>query len=190
MFTGKKKHLLVVIALLTCVFMTACDETEKANKLVDAANTSIKDANNKYERGTNNLIDVEKAIPQMSGEADLERLRSKAKDIISDLEKARDSYKEAGGKFEEASKLELKAKFKEYLEYKSKEMNKRSELASSLMEEPKALVDSTGRDEYQQKVNVVVGKVTVLKKDAEEMAGKADKIFEENKDLFKSDAGK
>lgn len=190
MFTSKKKYLLVVVALSMCVFMTACDETEKANKLVDTANTAIKDANDKYERGTNNLIDVEKAIPQMGGEADLERLRSKAKDIISDLEKARDSYKDAGSKFEEASKLELKPKFKEYLDFKSKEMHKRSDLASSLMEEPKALIDSDSPSQYQNKVNVIIGKVTVLKKDADEMAGKADKIFEENKDLFKSDAGK
>ena len=109
---------------------------------------------------------------------------------IADLEKARDGYKEAGSKFEEASKLDVKDKFKEYLSVKSKEMNKRSELTSALMDEPKALIDSKGPDEYKKKVNQVVAKVTTLKKDAEELAGKADKIFEENKDLFKADAGK
>src|ERR1044072_9211663 len=109
---------------------------------------------------------------------------------IADLEKARDGYKEAGSKFEEASKLDVKDKFKDYLSVKSKEMNKRSELTSALMREPKALIDSKGPDEYKKKVNQVVAKVTTLKKDAEELAGKADKIFEENKDLFKADAGK
>jgi hypothetical protein len=192
MFSKKRDYLLVVTALLMCAFVTACsfDETEKANKLVDAANTAIKDANDKNVRGTNNLVDMEKAIPEMSGEADLERLRSKAKDIIADLEKARDGYKEAGSKFDEASKLDVKDKFKEYLNFKAKEMNTRSEMAGAVISEPKALIDSKGPDEYQKKIDGLLSKVTNLRKDAEDLAGKADKIFEENKDLFKSDAGK
>ncbi|MGA9771575.1 MAG: hypothetical protein WBV94_21260 [Blastocatellia bacterium] len=192
MFSKKRNYLLVVTALLMCAFVTACsfDETEKANKLVDAANTAIKDANDKNVRGTNNLVDMEKAIPEMSDDADLERLRSKAKDIIADLEKARDGYKEAGSKFDEAGKLDVKDKFKEYLNFKAKEMNTRSEMAAAVIAEPKALIDSKGPDEYQKKIDGLLAKVTNLRKDAEDLAGKADKIFEENKDLFKSDAGK
>jgi peptidoglycan hydrolase CwlO-like protein len=188
----KRNHLLVVITLLLCTLITGCsfDETEKANKLVDTANTAIKDANDKNERGTTNLVDMEKAIPDLGSEADLERLRSKAKDIIADLEKARDGYKEAGSKFDEASKLDVKAKFKEYLSFKSKEMNTRSDMATAVISEPKALIDSKGPDEYQKKIDGLLTKVTGLRKDAEDLAGKADKIFEENKDLFKSDSGK
>src|SRR5262249_15643662 len=162
MFSKMKTQTLFVVALLVVAFSFGCsfEETAKANKLIDVANTSVKDANDKIDKGTDKLVGMEKAVSQMEDENDLEKTRTMAKDIISDLEKARDGYKDAGNKFDEASKLKVKDKFKEYLDLKAKEMKKRSDLADAMIGEPKALIESSNHDEYQKKVQAVVAKVT------------------------------
>ena len=47
--------LVLVVGLAGCKFY----ETDKANKLVDAANASIKDANDRADKGTNKLQELE-----------------------------------------------------------------------------------------------------------------------------------
>ena len=179
--------------VLSCVmtlalgFAAACNmyETDKANKLVDAANASIKTANDKTQTGTTKLQEMETAVPQIEDEQGLEKWRTEAKAIIADLEKARDGYTDAGNKFLEASKLKLQDKFKEYLDFKGKEMKKRGEMTDALIAEPRALIDSSNHEDYQKKAADVSTKYQSLKKEADDLEGKADKILEENKALFK-----
>ena len=186
MFKGRNVVILCVCAL-ALGFAAACNfyETDKANKLVDAANTSIKDANDKAEKGINKLDELDTAVKQIEDEATLEKARATAKSIIADLEKAKDGFTDAGNKFEEASKLKLQDKFKEYLETKGKEMKKRGELAAALLSKPQALIDSTNQEDYQKKLEPVGAKVQSLQKEADDLAAKADKIYEENKAMFK-----
>lgn len=168
-------------------FATACNmyETDKANKLVDAANVSIKDANDKAQSGGTKLQTFESDVSQIEDEQGLEKVRAEAKTIIADLEKARDGYKDAGNKFTEASKLKLQDKFKEYLDAKGKEMTKRGEMVDTLIGEPKALIDSSNHEEYQKKAAEVATKYQSLKKEADDLEAKAVKIYEENKAIFK-----
>jgi hypothetical protein len=184
-----KARAVVLSCLLTLAlgFAAACNmyETDKANKLVDAANASIKEANDKANTGTSKLQEMENAVPQIEDEQGLEKWRTEAKAIIADLEKARDGYTDAGNKFTEASKLKLQDKFKEYLDYKGKEMKKRGEMTDALIAEPRALIDSANMADYQKKAEAATTKVQSLKKEADDLESKADKIFEENKALFK-----
>ncbi len=185
----KQLNRLVVIctAMALCGLASACTfyETGKANKLVDEANVAITEANSSVKNGQTQLIEIEQAIPKIESDDDLATQRTKAKAVIALFEKARDKFKEAGGKFEDASKLKLQDKFKEYLDSKGKEMKKRSDLVAALMEEPQALINSNSLEVYQKSVETIVSKVTGLKKEADELAAKADKIHDENKAIFK-----
>src|SRR5690349_3390174 len=102
-----KKTILLTMMVVMAGLLSACNlyETDKANKLVDEANVSITDANDKINKGNDKLVEMETAVPHIEDEAGLEKARGIAKDSIALLEKARDQYKAASGKFEEASKL-------------------------------------------------------------------------------------
>jgi hypothetical protein len=186
MFKARQFGLIVVLAL-ALGFASACKfyETDKANKLVDAANASIKDANDKTQSGTGKLDQLEAAIPQIEDEEALAKWRTEAKAIITDLEKARDGYTDAGNKFLEASKLKLQDKFKEYLDAKGQEMKKRGEQTNALIAKPQALIDSANLEDYQKRAAEASTKYDSLKKEADDLMNKADKIFEENKAMFK-----
>jgi hypothetical protein len=183
-----KKTILLTMMVVMAGLLSACNlyETDKANKLVDEANVSITDGNDKINKGNDKLVEMETAVPNIEDEAGLEKARGVAKDSIALLEKARDQYKVASGKFEEASKLKLQDKFKEYLDTKSKEMKKRSDIADALLGEPQALVKSDSKEEYQKAVETVVAKVKGLRTEADDLATKADKITAENKEIFKT----
>src|ERR1051326_7841714 len=133
----KVRHVVLFCMLaLALGFAAACNfyETGKANKLVDAANAAIKDANDQSQKGTSQLEAMQSSVPQIEDEQGLEKARATAKEIITSLEKARDGYTEAGNKFLEASKLKLQDKFKEYLDFKGKEMKKRGERTAALID--------------------------------------------------------
>jgi hypothetical protein len=184
--TMKKTILLTMIVLASLLSACTLYETDKANKLVDEANVSITDANDKIEKGNGKLVELEKAVPGIEGEEDLEKARGIAKESVPLLEKARDQYKAASGKFEDASKLKLQDKFKEYLDLKAKEMKKRSDIADQMLGEPQALIKSDSKQEYQKLVDELVAKLKVLRTDAEDLAVKAEKITAENKEIFKT----
>lgn len=183
----KKTILLTMIVVLAGV-LSACTmyETEKANKLVDEANVSITDANDKINKGNEKVGDMEAAVSKIEGPEDLEKARGVAKDAAALLEKARDQFKAASGKFDEASKLKLQDKFKEYLDTKSKEMKKRSDLADALLSPGQTLVKSDSKEEYEKAVNDASAKLKTIKAEADDLAAKADKITAENKDIFKT----
>lgn len=183
-----KKTILSVVTIFCVGLLTACNvyETEKANKFVDEANKAILEANEKLEKGNTKLVEMENAIPKIESEEELEKVRGVAKEVIPMLETARDRYKEAGGKFEDASKLKLQDKFKEYLDSKAKEMKKRSEVVDLMLGEPQAFIKSDSKEAYQKLVDELVAKIKTVRAEADDFASKADKIMEANKDIFKS----
>ena len=60
-----------------------------------------------------------------------------------------ENFKKAADKFDEASKLKLNDKFKEYLETKAKEMKLRSEYAGELKKVPQKMIDSDSESEFK-----------------------------------------
>src|SRR5689334_19421327 len=144
-------------------------ETDKANKLVDAANVSIKDANDRADKGANKLQELETAAMGDEDEEAWTQWQGEAKGIIADLEKARDGYTDAGNKFLEASKVKLQDKFKEYLGAKGNEMKKRGEMGAALIGEPQALIDTSNPHDFQAKATESIKKVQSLKKEADDL---------------------
>jgi hypothetical protein len=164
-------------AVLAC---SSGNETEKANKLGDEGNAAV-------EEGKKFYADAEAKKQQMleTKVSQLAEARTLAKEAIAAYDKAEDKCKEAAKKYDEASKLKISDKFKEYLGLKTKEYNKRAELVEAAKGTPQALIDSESRTSFISRANANNDKVAKLIKEADELAGQAKKIETDNPDMFK-----
>ncbi|MEW6127199.1 MAG: hypothetical protein AB1757_09180 [Acidobacteriota bacterium] len=173
--------------MLAFAFTLACNsyEIDKANKLVDATNVLIETANKNADEAGTKLGDMNSKVGAVEEEDQLEALRAQAKEIIPLMEKARDGYKDAAAKFDEASKLKLPEKYKEYLSAKAQELKKRADSTDAAIGQPKAMQEIKSPEEYQPKAQAVVDKMQAASKEADDFKAKAEKIYQENKALFK-----
>ena len=169
--------LLLLGVLLACSFG---DETEKANALVNEGNAAI-DQGKKYvaegEDKKNKMLQT--PITQLA------EARTLAKEAIRAYEQAEQKAKEAAGKFDEASKLKINDKFKEYLSLKVKEFNKRAELVEALKGAPQALIDSENRASFISHANEANQKAEGLAKEADDLEAQADKLQKDNPTTIK-----
>ena len=174
--------LLMIIAGLACTG----NETEKANVLVDEANKLIADGNKNVQDAETKGGEFDKKVSEIDNNDDHKKASEFGeKELLPLYEKMKDNYQKAGEKFETASKLKVEDKYKEYLELKGLEFKKRAEQAEALKSIPKTLTASKNEQEYQEKVGKDVEKAQKLLKEAEELAGKATKIQNENPGIFK-----
>lgn len=171
--------ILLIAVVLAC--SSGGNETEKANKLVDEGNAVVQDAKK-------DLTEAEQLKQKMlaTDVKHLDDARSTAKEAIAAYEKAEAKCKEAAAKYDEASRLKLNDKFKEYLSLKVKEYNKRAELVQTAKGVPQALIDSESRQGWITKANSVNEKVDQLSKEADDLGAQAEKIQKDNPDIFKS----
>jgi hypothetical protein len=174
--------LLILIVALAC---SSTDDTQKANQIVDDANQVIADANKASEDGLAKVYSMETMLPKIKTQSDLGIARSVARDGISVLAKAKDKYDEAANKIADAGKLSINEKFKEYLDLKSQEMKTRSTAIETASREPQALIDSQTVSEFSFKAKSITDNFNNLKQQADDLAKKAAKLQEENKDVIK-----
>jgi bacterioferritin (cytochrome b1) len=168
--------LLLVVAVLAC----GGNETEQANKLVDEGNAAVKD-------GKTFVTDAEAKKQKMlqTNVSELAEARTLAKEVIALYDKAEDKCKEAAKKYDEASRLKIGDKFKEYLALKVKEYNKRAEVVETAKGTPQALIDSESRTSFISRANENNEKVDKLSKEAEDLAAQGTKMEKDNPDMFK-----
>ena len=176
-FNALLAGLLLLGVVLAC---GAGDETEKANKLVNEGNSAIAE-------GKKYLADGEEKKNKMlqTPVAQLAGARTLAREAISAYEQAEQKAKEAAGKFDEASKLKINDKFKDYMSLKVKEFNKRAELVEALKGAPQALIDSENRASFITHANEANQKAEQLAKEANELEAQADKLQKDNPDSIK-----
>jgi hypothetical protein len=169
--------LVLIAAVLAC---SSGDETEKANKIVDEGNAAVQEAK-KF------VTEAETKKQQMMNTpiAKLADARATAKEAIDAYEKAKVKCKEASKKYEEASKLKIKDKFKEYLTIKVKEYDKRAELLETAKGTPQALIDSKTKSAFAGMAKANNERVDRLTKEADDLAAQADKLLKDNPDIFK-----
>ncbi len=168
---------LLVAAILAC---STGNETEKANKLVEEGNAAVQEAKK-------HVTDAEAKKDKMlhTDVSELAEARTLAKEAIAAYDKAEEKCKEAAKKYEEASKLKLNDKFKEYLALKVKEYNKRAELVETAKGNPQALIDSESRSSFVNRARATNEKVDQLSKEADDLASQADKLQKDNPNIFK-----
>ena len=178
--------ILAILALL--VSGLACsalsDETSKANGLVDEANKFVSTANESVTKASSLADDFDAILTKINGPADLEKARGIAKDLIKQYDVTIDSFKKAGEKFDEASKLKIKDKHKEYLELKAKEMKLRSDYTTEVKKVPQKLIDTESKSEFNDLMKTQIAKVKSMNTEAGELSDKADKIVKENPDIM------
>jgi hypothetical protein len=169
--------LLLLGVVLAC---SSGDETDKANKLVNEGNAAI-------EEGKKFVADGEDKKNKMlqTSVAQLADARTLAKEAIRAYEQAEQKAKEAAGKFDEASKLKVSDKFKEYLGLKVKEYNKRAELVEALKGAPQALIDSENRASFISHASEANQKAEGLAKEADDLEAQAEKLQKDNPDTIK-----
>jgi len=169
--------LLLVAAVLAC---SSGDETEKANKLGDEGNAAV-------EEGKKSFTEAEDKKQRMlqTKVSELAEARTLAKEAIAAYDKAEQKCKEAARKYEDASKMKISDKFKEYLGIKVKEYNKRAELVEASKGTPQALIDSENRKSFITRAQANNEKVAALAKEADDLAGQAKKLEADNPNMFK-----
>ena len=175
--------MLIAVAVLACNLF---NETDKANKLVDEGNTAVLDAKKFATEADEKRQEMMNALPDVKSEAEPTAARSLAKDVIAAYDKVRAKFNEAANKYDEASKLKINEKFKEYLTLKAKEYKTRAEVMEAAKGTPEGLIDSSGPAMFMTKAKESDAKVAKLLKEAEDLAAQADKIQKANKDVFKS----
>jgi hypothetical protein len=171
---------LLVLAILACKNTSTPNETDKANKLVDEGNAAVQDAKKA-------VSDAEAKKDQMM-KTDIRRLaeaRIRAAEAIAAYDKAAEKCKAAAAKYDEASRLQISDKFKQYLMLKVKEYNKRAEMVEAAKGTPQALIESTNRSSFVIRANSNNSKVDQLYKEAEDIGAQAEKLQKDNPDLFK-----
>jgi hypothetical protein len=171
-------------------FTTACspaggggDETGRANKLVAEANTAIDAAN----KGTDESGRIFGEIKSDSFAEDKQRLSATAKEAVDGYTQSAEKFRGAAGKFEEAARLKINDKFKEYLALKSQEFNKHAERVEAARMMPQAVLDSDDAETLSQKFKENKTRYEKLEKEARELADRAEKVRAENKDIFQPD---
>lgn len=181
--TAGMAFLLMVAAVLAC---NLGDETDKANKLVDEGNAAVSDAKKYVTEAEEKKQKMMSAVDAIKVEADLEAARGLAREAIAAYDKTKAKCEEVASKFEEASKLKVNEKFKEYLTIKVKEYRKRAEVVDTAKGTPQALIDSKKKESFMSSAKSNAEKVDKLDKEADDLAAQADKVQKENKDVIKS----
>lgn len=173
--------LLLLLAVVLACSGSIGNQTAEANKLVEEGNAAVKEAQ-KF------VAEAEDKKGKMLNTkvSQLAEARTLAKEAIAAYDKAEDKCKEAAKKYDEASKLRINDKFKEYLVLKVKEYNKRAEVVETAKANPQALLDSENQKSFITRANAVNEKVDALNQEAEEIASQSDKLQKDNPDIFKS----
>ena len=170
--------LFLVAAVLAC---SSGNENDKASKLVDEGNAAVGEAK-KF------VTEAEEKKSKMmeTPVSELEAARTLAKEAIAAYDKAAAKCKEAARKYEEASKLKISDKFKQYLGIKVKEYNKRAEVLETAKGTPQALIDSESQDAFTTRAKANNEKVDKLSKEADDLGAQATKMEKDNPDMFKN----
>jgi hypothetical protein len=184
-----KRYTVLTLTTTLLAFALACnlgDETDKANKLIDEGNQMVTDGNKLVQDATaknnqlyDNLNDANFADEQA-------RLKTTAQEAVEGFDKSAAKYRDAAQKFEDASKLKVNDKFKEYLSLKAQEFRKNAEGAEVGKSLSKAFIDSSDGPTLLKKINELKPRVETLSKEATDFQEKAEKIRTDNKDKFKS----
>ena len=183
-----KRNALVAFILMA-FFVLACsalgDETDKANKLVDEGNKLVEEGNNLGQEAATKNKEIFDNIQDFPDNRD--DLRKPANELLDIIDKGSSKFHDAAKKFDEASKLKVDDKFKEYLSLKSQEFNKHADHIESIKGIPQAVLDENVKDlrSLNTKLTSVNEKIEKVGKEWKDLEAKANKVREYNKEKFK-----
>lgn len=179
----RKSYPLLALLILTCL-LASCGEMQRANRLVEDSNNAVKESEKYIEEAEARLKQLDTG--QDDFPSNREQLEGTSKEAIELLEKAAAKLREAATNYEAASKAKIDDQLKQYLSLKSQEFNKHVEHLEAAKDIPKAIIDTSinnvsALNERRAEIN---GRIEKLKTEWEDLAVRAKKIQEENKDKF------
>lgn len=177
---------ILVFVVMGCIG----DDTKKANELVDQANEYIKKANESVDSAGSLGTQLDEMLSDVKNKDDLEKARDVARDLSREYDSMNENFGKGGEKFEEASKLKVKEKHKEYLETKAQEMKLRAEYAAELKKIPTELIENDSESRFREVLTRQLEIVKAKTKQAQELGDKADKIVKENPDVMQQNSSK
>lgn len=177
--------LITVIALALCLACSS-DQQADANKLVDQANKKLEEVKALYvkveERNTALFSAKLQTVGQL--QAYKKSKSDEAKSIAADFEKAGQMLKEIAKQYDDASRMNVKDKYKEYAKLRSDEYVKRAEAVEVKKGNAQAFMEIDDFKTMVAKFDENNAKSDKLFAEAEEIAAKAKKIEDENKEIF------
>ena len=182
----KKIYLLTAVFILSA-FAAACQgELKKANENVQEGNAAVTEAEKLAGQADAKINQFESALATFPEGRD--QLKAPSQEAIDLLDKAAGKLREAEKKFADASKLDVEAAYKEYLSVKSQEYAKHAEHLEVLKDIPKAFTDPSVTDgvALRGKFVTIKERVEKLEKEWNDLASRAEKIYQANRDKFKS----
>jgi outer membrane murein-binding lipoprotein Lpp len=190
MYKQMKLSAVCVAVLCLSTFVAGCGllggDTAKANKLIDEGNTLNQEGNSYAIDGANKLKEID---AQMAGfPSNRAEIKAPAQDAIATFDKSIAKLREATAKYDEAVKLNVEQKFKEYLSLQTKAIRKEIEKLEALNEMPKQLLDESNKDAetINKKLEAIGERVTRLNQEQKDLESQAGKVREQNPNLFKS----
>ncbi len=185
----KKSSIWLVVLLAAISLSMACDggQTDEANKLVNEGNTFIdksKATDSKIgslskELLGENWVNAEDNVKYVADN------KAKFDELVGLDEQNEKAMTEAAGKFDQASKLKVDDKFKEYLGLKSQEFKKLAEKYKSEATFLKSLLAEKDSDKAGKLSEDYAKKSAEIMKEAADITAKAEKIMKDNPTLFK-----
>jgi hypothetical protein len=180
-----RKPLYALCALLgLACFLVSCGEMNKAKRLVEDGNNAVKESEKYAVEADAKLKELDRRREEFPGNR--EELGVVSKEAIELLDKASGKLREAASNYEAASQSKIDDKLREYLSLKAQEFSKHVEHLEAAREIPKSVMDSSVTDfsllnERRIEINDQIEK---LKKEWVDLAARAKKIQDENKEKF------
>lgn len=157
------------------------DQTKEANKLQEEADQSAAKVDDAY----NQVMQKEEAIKTEKKAKTRQQLNDEEAAIF---DQAIADAKTAADKYEQASKLKVDEKYKQFLDLRAQLMRKQGAHLSAMKELPAARKDTSrqGQRTLRNKQADIKTRADKLKKEVDDLKAQAEKMQKENGDKFKA----
>lgn len=172
------------LALLLALGLgAACSETEQANKLVDEMNALTAKGGELAQQA----VARSREMQEKDFAEEREEVRRLARESSSLFGQARDQYRQAADKAEQAGKLKVDAWFGEYLSLKAQQLRKVAEAYDLSGQEGEVAAGDAPLEEINQKIAELEARVARVNEENEAITARVRKIEEEHKDDIRKD---
>ena len=178
---------IILVAIAIGLACNSSNQQAEANKIVDQANKKLDEGKDLYEKTEKRNKELFSVNIQNDRQLQAYKFLKKdeAKSIVADYERSSDILKDISKQYDDISRMNLNEKYKDYAKLKSDEFAKRAEAVNIRKGNAQAFAEIDDPKTMTAKFDENNTKSDKLFKDAEDIATKAKKIEDENKEIFR-----
>jgi len=187
MLTKKFIWFVLVSAVSLGIACGLGEQTEEANRLVDEANVVIEKNNELIEKTDGIFMDLfgDNLTAVKDFKAYKEKNKTKFDEVIKITGQIEKQDAEVTDKFQQASRLKLNEKYKEYLNIKIQEMQKRTDSHKLVVPFVKKFLETNDVDEINVLIENYNNESAAFNKEVDELSDKGTQIEKENPNVIK-----